>query len=64
MFVTLPVQQAKLMLALIQDYADRAAIVTAKHKAAVMALESVEEVDACDFKTGYPDKITLEIPAP
>jgi hypothetical protein len=62
MFVTLPVSQAKLMLALIQDYADRAAIVTAKHKAAVMALESVEEVGGYDFKTGYPDRITLEIP--
>jgi hypothetical protein len=64
-FFTLPLVHAKMMLAAIQRrYADRAAIVTAKHKAAITTLATVEEVDAYDFTTGYPEKIVLEIPAP
>ena len=60
--ITLPIENAELMLASIQRYADKAAIVTAKHKRNITLLESIEEVDSYDFKTGYPDKITLEIP--
>jgi hypothetical protein len=51
------------MLASIQRYADKAAIVTAKHKRDISSLESIGEVDAYDFKAGYPDKITLDVPA-
>jgi hypothetical protein len=61
MIITLPVDSADMMLASIQRYADRAAIVTARHKAAIEALESVEEVDAYDFITGYPERVTLSI---
>jgi hypothetical protein len=63
-FFTLPILQAKMLLASIQRYADRAAIVTARHKAAIEALESVEEVDAYNFIAGYPERVTLEIPTP
>jgi hypothetical protein len=61
-FFTLPVAEAKMMLAAIQRYADRAAIVTARHKAAIEALTSPEEVDAYDFTTGYPEKVTINLP--
>jgi hypothetical protein len=60
--IPLPVQTAKMMLAMIQRYADKAAIVTAKHKAAVMSLETIEAVDSYDYTAGYPDKVTIQIP--
>lgn len=62
MVITLPIANAELMIASIQRYADKAAIVTAKHKHEIASLSSVDEVDSYDFKTGYPDKITLELP--
>jgi hypothetical protein len=60
-FFTLPVAQAKMMLAMVQRYADQAAIVTAKHKAAIEALTTLEEVEAYDFTAGYPEKITFDL---
>jgi hypothetical protein len=57
--ITLPVVQAKYMLARIQRYADKAAIVTATHKAAVAALETIEAVEAYDFTAGYPEKESI-----
>jgi hypothetical protein len=63
MVITLPIANAELMLASIQRYADKAAIVTAKHKREIASLSFVDEGDSYNFKTGYPDKITLEIPA-
>jgi hypothetical protein len=61
MVITLPVKNAELMLASIQRYADKAAIATAKHKRDISSLETIGEVDAYDFKAGYPDKINLQI---
>jgi hypothetical protein len=61
--ITLPVVQAKYMLAQIQRYADKAAIVTATHKAAVAALETIEAVEAYDYTVGYPTKIEIEMPS-
>jgi hypothetical protein len=60
--VEVPVEQARVMLDAIQLYAGDAAIVTARHAAAIAALESIEEVDAYDFTTGYPEKITFDLP--
>ncbi len=62
MVITLPIDNAELMLASIQRYADKAAIVTAKHKRDIALLATIEEVDVYDFKIDYPQKITLEIP--
>jgi hypothetical protein len=58
-FLTLPVATAKVMLAQIQLYADNAAIVTAKHKAAVSALTDITAVDAYDYTVNYPEKVVL-----
>jgi hypothetical protein len=60
-FFTLPVSQAKVMLAMIQRYADKAAIVTAKHRAVIEALQTEEEVEAYDFTAGYPEKVTISL---
>lgn len=49
------------MLAQIQLYADQCFIVTKQHKAAVEALETMEEVDNYDFKAGYPAKMNFDL---
>lgn len=59
--VTLPTATAKLMLAQIQLYADQCFIVTKQHKAAVGAMESIEDVDGYDVTTGYPQKLVFNL---
>lgn len=59
--LTLPTQNAKLMLAQIQLYADACYIVTQQHKAAIEALGTIEAVDAYDFTTGYPNKLSFAV---
>lgn len=59
--VPVEVEKAKMMLALLQLYADDAFITTEHHKAAVMNLGSEAEVKAYDYKTGYPDKLDFTI---
>lgn len=54
-------QQAELMLANIQLYADHCFIVTKQHIAAVNALETVEEVENYDYTIGYPSKLNFEL---
>lgn len=56
-----PTVSAKQMLAAIQLYADACYIVTKKHEAAVNSLESIEEVDAYDYTTGYPEKLNFNL---
>lgn len=59
--VTLTVQTAELMLAQIQLYADACANVTKRHIIAVEALDTVEAVDAYDFTTGYPERLSFTL---
>lgn len=59
--LTLPTQNAKLMLAQIQLYADACYIITQQHKSAVEALETIEEVDAYDYTQGYPNKLSFDV---
>lgn len=61
--LTLETAMAKIALAQIQIYADRCFIVTETHKANVEALESIEDVDAYDNTTGYPERLTFTIDA-
>lgn len=56
---SLPIKQVRLLLAKIQRYADACFIVTERHKIAVKALQTVEEVKAYDYTTGYPEKLAL-----
>lgn len=55
----LPVEQARRVLDLVQRYADACYIVTERHKIAVKALQTVEEVEAYDYTKGYPEKLAL-----
>jgi hypothetical protein len=59
--IPVPVEDARQMLATLQLYANAAYLVTMRHKAAVMALESEAAVKAYDFKKGYPEKISFTI---
>ena len=55
----LPVEQARRVLDLVQRYADACFIVTERHKIAVRALQTVEEVESYDYTKGYPEKLAL-----
>lgn len=57
----LQVATAKMYLAQIQIYADQCYGVTAQHKYAINALDSVEAVEAYDFTVGYPDRLTFSV---
>lgn len=51
--------KAEGMLAQIQLYADQSFLVTKGHELAIKSLESIEEVESYDFKTGYPNKLNF-----
>lgn len=44
------------MIATVEVYASECFNVTARHKAAVMALDNIEDVDNFDYELDYPDK--------
>lgn len=56
---TFSVNQWYQMLAALEVYAGDALNVTESHKAAVNALESIQEVDNYDYTVGYPEKISF-----
>ena len=56
---TFPLSTWKAMLAALEDYAFDCQNVTDSHKAAINALESVEDVEEYDFTTGYPEKLSF-----
>lgn len=59
--VTLTVTTAEIYLARVEKYAVTCTNVTARHKTAINALETVESVEAYDFTTDYPEKLTFDI---
>lgn len=59
--VTLSIQEAELMLAQIQLYADQCYMVTKGHKMAVESLETIEDVDEYDNTVGYPQMLNFNI---
>lgn len=56
---TLSCDTAIQMLSALELYALQCYNVTAQHKANVENLQSVEEVEAYDYTTGYPEKLNL-----
>lgn len=57
--INLSLDDAKIMLAKIQRYADACYLVTMRHKQEVSMLMSVKDVNACDITSEYPDKLTF-----
>ena len=56
---TFPLATWKQMLVALEVYAGDALNVTEAHKAAVNALETIEEVDNFDITVGYPEKLSF-----
>ena len=49
------------LLSALEMYALECFNVTASHKQAVSELTTIEEVEAYDYKTGYPEKLNLKV---
>lgn len=58
---TFPIATWKQMLVALELYCGDALNITESHKAAINSLDTVEEVEAYDFKTGYPDRLTFSV---
>lgn len=58
---TLPCDTLIQMLSALEVYALQCYDVTEEHKAAVNALTTIEEVDAYDYTTGYPQQLSFEV---
>ena len=56
---TYPIDVWYYMLGQVEVYAGDALNVTESHKAAINALESVEDVEVYDFTIGYPEKLSF-----
>ena len=56
---TYPIDVWYYMLGLVEVYASDALNVTESHKAAINALESIEDVEEYNFQTGYPEKLSF-----
>lgn len=59
--VTLTTEDADTDLAKLEMYAVTCAGVTAQHKAAINAMETIEEVEAYDFERFYPEKLVFNV---
>lgn len=57
---TIPCDTAIQMLSALELYALECYNVTAQHKANVEELQTVQEIENYDYKTGYPDKLNLQ----
>lgn len=58
---TLPCDTLIQMLSALEVYALQCYDVTEEHKAAVNALTTIEDVDAYDYTTGYPEHLTFSV---
>lgn len=57
----MPIAAAQDLICTIEVYAKDCYNVTATHQAEVNKLTNIEEVEAYDYKTGYPEKLNLKI---
>ena len=58
--VELSVEMAKMALAQVQLYANQCYGVTQSHKAAILGLSTVEEIEGYEFD-GYPERLRFEV---
>ena len=56
---TYPIDVWYYMLGLVEVYASDALNVTESHKAAINALDDIEDVEGYEFRQGYPEKLSL-----
>ena len=56
-----PIDMALALLSQLELYALTCYNVTESHKVAIMAMDSVEDITAYDYKTGYPDRMVVSL---
>lgn len=56
-----PTDKAAQLLAMIQLYADACYMVTEQHKAAINALDSIDDIESYDYTVGYPEKLNFSL---
>lgn len=61
MSFTMPCSQADVLMRSIENYAYECFNVTASHKQAVSELTTIEEVEAYDYKAGYPKMLEMSV---
>ncbi len=61
MSFTMPCAQAEVLMRSIENYAYECFNVTASHKQAVSQLTTIEEVEAYDYKAGYPKMLEMSV---
>jgi len=61
MSATISTDVATILLAQIQDYADKCWLVTAQHKSEIKALTMVADIENYNYKTGYPEKLNFTL---
>ena len=61
MSFTMPCAQAEVLMRSIENYAYECFNVTASHKQAVSELKTIEEVEAYDYKAGYPKMLEMSV---
>lgn len=61
MSFTMPCSQAEVLMRSIENYAYECFNVTASHKQAVSELTTIEEVEAYDYKAGYPKMLEMSV---
>ena len=61
MSFTMPCAQAEVLMRSIENYAYECFNVTASHKQAVSELTTIEEVEAYDYKSGYPKMLDMSV---
>lgn len=59
--VTLDITTAKMALAQVQLYANQCYGVTERHKAAIAALSTVQDVEDYGFTAGYPERLSFSV---
>ena len=61
MSFTMPCAQAEVLMRSIENYAYECFNVTASNKQAVSELKTIEEVEAYDYKAGYPKTLEMSV---
>ena len=61
MSFTMPCAQAEVLMRSIENYAYECFNVTASHKKAVSELTTIEEVEAYNYKAGYPKMLEMSV---
>ena len=61
MSFTMPCAQAEVLMRSIENYAYECFNVTASHKQAVSELTTIEDVEAYDYKAGYPKMLEMSV---